>query len=176
MLALFVLSYYGAVNFISLFSIPPSCKAMNVTLLMCAIIEYSHTYHVHRCQWGIIVGCFPFIISGFNSLTCIILHLVKFYMKTLSSAVEQDLCCLAMHLLYKKMTDVGLNYSYNFRWIWQDLSLYWPRGLMDKAPDFGSGDCEFESRRGRHIFLQWTHKMIWWFRGYWNFVNQYHLC
>ena len=25
----------------------------------------------------------------------------------------------------------------------------WPRGLMDKASDFGSEDCEFESRRGR---------------------------
>ena len=24
-----------------------------------------------------------------------------------------------------------------------------PRGLMDKASDFGSEDCEFESRRGR---------------------------
>ena len=24
-----------------------------------------------------------------------------------------------------------------------------PRGLMDKAPDFGSGDCGFESHRGR---------------------------
>ena len=28
-----------------------------------------------------------------------------------------------------------------------------PRGLMDKASDFESEDCEFESRRGR--FLQW---------------------
>ena len=29
-----------------------------------------------------------------------------------------------------------------------------PRGLMDKASDFGSEDCEFESRRGRkyHFF------------------------
>ena len=26
-----------------------------------------------------------------------------------------------------------------------------PRGLMDKASDFGSEDCEFESRRGRSI-------------------------
>ena len=25
----------------------------------------------------------------------------------------------------------------------------WPRGLMDKASDFESEDCEFESRRGR---------------------------
>ena len=25
---------------------------------------------------------------------------------------------------------------------------------MDKAPDFGSGDCEFESRRGRYIFCK----------------------
>ena len=28
-----------------------------------------------------------------------------------------------------------------------------PRGLMDKASDFESEDCEFESRRGRY-FLQ----------------------
>ena len=27
-----------------------------------------------------------------------------------------------------------------------------PRGLMDKASDFGSEDCEFESRRGRDFF------------------------
>ena len=25
-----------------------------------------------------------------------------------------------------------------------------PRGLMDKASDFGSEDCEFESRRGQN--------------------------
>ena len=28
----------------------------------------------------------------------------------------------------------------------------WPRGLMDKASDFESEDCEFESRRGLYIF------------------------
>ena len=27
----------------------------------------------------------------------------------------------------------------------------WPRGLMDKASDFGSEDCEFESRRGQKV-------------------------
>ncbi len=27
-----------------------------------------------------------------------------------------------------------------------------PRGLMDKASDFGSEDCEFESRRGQALF------------------------
>ena len=32
--------------------------------------------------------------------------------------------------------------------------IYRPRGLMDKAPDFGSGDCEFESRRGRYVFCK----------------------
>ena len=29
------------------------------------------------------------------------------------------------------------------------LSPAWPCGLMDKAPDFGSGDCRFESCHGR---------------------------
>ena len=33
-----------------------------------------------------------------------------------------------------------------------EFRLYRPRGLMDKAPDFGSGDCEFESRRGHNVF------------------------
>ena len=28
-----------------------------------------------------------------------------------------------------------------------------PRGLMDKASDFGSEDCEFESRRGRYFII-----------------------
>ncbi|VDM43021.1 unnamed protein product [Toxocara canis] len=27
----------------------------------------------------------------------------------------------------------------------------WPRGLMDKASDFGSEDCRFESCRGRTL-------------------------
>ncbi len=27
----------------------------------------------------------------------------------------------------------------------------WPRGLMDKASDFGSEDCRFESCRGRNF-------------------------
>ena len=27
-----------------------------------------------------------------------------------------------------------------------------PCGLMDKAPDFGSGDCRFESCHGRSLF------------------------
>ena len=31
--------------------------------------------------------------------------------------------------------------------------IQWPRGLMDKASDFESEDCEFESRRGRIIIL-----------------------
>ena len=28
-----------------------------------------------------------------------------------------------------------------------------PCGLMDKAPDFGSGDCRFESCHGRFLFM-----------------------
>ena len=28
-----------------------------------------------------------------------------------------------------------------------------PCGLMDKAPDFGSGDCRFESCHGRFLLL-----------------------
>ncbi len=28
----------------------------------------------------------------------------------------------------------------------------WPRGPMDKAPDYGSGDSRFESWRGRQLF------------------------
>ena len=38
---------------------------------------------------------------------------------------------------------IWLNLSYKFS--------QWPRGLMDKASDFGSEDCEFESRRGRLV-------------------------
>ncbi len=34
----------------------------------------------------------------------------------------------------------------------------WPRGLMDKASDFGSEDCRFESCRGRHkTFFSHSH-------------------
>ena len=35
------------------------------------------------------------------------------------------------------------------------LSPAWPCGLMDKAPDFGSGDCRFESCHGRVVTF-WT--------------------
>ena len=39
--------------------------------------------------------------------------------------------------------------------------LDWPRGLMDKASDFESEDCEFESRRGRpHILKHYYHVTI----------------
>ena len=31
---------------------------------------------------------------------------------------------------------------------------YRPRGLMDKASDFESEDCEFESRRGRILVIK----------------------
>ena len=30
--------------------------------------------------------------------------------------------------------------------------MWWLRGLMDKASDFGSEDCGFDSRRGRFFF------------------------
>ena len=30
----------------------------------------------------------------------------------------------------------------------------WPCGLMDKTPDFGSGDCRFESYHGRSFLLK----------------------
>ena len=33
------------------------------------------------------------------------------------------------------------------------FSHHWPCGLMDKASDFGSEDCEFESRRGRNKYF-----------------------
>ena len=41
-----------------------------------------------------------------------------------------------------------------FMWhvIFKYYCLYRPRGLMDKASDFESEDCEFESRRGRVFF------------------------
>ena len=32
-----------------------------------------------------------------------------------------------------------------------------PRGPMDKAPDFESGDCRFESCRGRNSFFGYTY-------------------
>ena len=35
-----------------------------------------------------------------------------------------------------------------------------PCGLMDKAPDFGSGDCRFESCHGRNIFLCFAEILI----------------
>ena len=35
----------------------------------------------------------------------------------------------------------------------RDTIYRWPRGLMDKASDFESEDCEFESRRGRSFFF-----------------------
>ena len=31
--------------------------------------------------------------------------------------------------------------------------MFRPRGLMDKASDFESEDCEFESRRGQYFYV-----------------------
>ena len=36
---------------------------------------------------------------------------------------------------------------------WNKYVYDWPRGLMDKASDFESEDCEFESRRGRFFLF-----------------------
>ena len=41
-----------------------------------------------------------------------------------------------------------------------DLTM-WACGLMDKAPDFGSGDCRFESCHGRSLtFFRWMQNML----------------
>ena len=37
------------------------------------------------------------------------------------------------------------------------LRIYWPRGPMDKASDFESEDCEFESHRGQGYFVHLGH-------------------
>ena len=34
-----------------------------------------------------------------------------------------------------------------------NMRAFRPRGLMDKASDFESEDCEFESRRGRYLMI-----------------------
>ena len=34
----------------------------------------------------------------------------------------------------------------------------WPRGPMDKASDFESEDCEFESRRGQSFLFEPSHE------------------
>ena len=36
----------------------------------------------------------------------------------------------------------------------KNLRYVWPRGPMDKASDYESGDSRFESWRGRFIFLE----------------------
>ena len=41
-----------------------------------------------------------------------------------------------------------------------------PCGLMDKAPDFGSGDCRFESCHGRSLFSSNGH-FIFWIWSFW---------
>ena len=39
-----------------------------------------------------------------------------------------------------------------------------PRGLMDKASDFESEDCEFESRRGHYLYKTFV---------FWKPLNRY---
>ena len=51
------------------------------------------------------------------------------------------------------------------RWCWakrefDDRRHRRPCGLMDKAPDFGSGDCRFESCHDRNIFLCFAEILI----------------
>ena len=65
----------------------------------------------------------------------------------------------------KGQTAVNMARSINISWgkligsyiLSEPLIAYYnrPRGLMDKASDFESEDCEFESRRGRSIFLSY---------------------
>ena len=52
------------------------------------------------------------------------------------------------------MTSISLELTLTY-WIKSSRlpKMRWPRGLMDKASDFGSEDCEFESRRGRLVFI-----------------------
>lgn len=42
-----------------------------------------------------------------------------------------------------------------------------PRGVMDNAPDFGSGDCGFESRRGRLLFFAFLRRTA---------MSRFHFC
>ena len=56
---------------------------------------------------------------------------------------------------------LSLKSSTHFAWPWSMhyetyLFMLRPRGLMDKASDFESEDCEFESRRGRRTIFWWV--------------------
>ena len=58
---------------------------------------------------------------------------------------HNNICFLPIIILPSSIKDKKAHNS-TLEFLTPDL---WPRGLMDKASDFGSEDCEFESRRGR---------------------------
>ena len=54
--------------------------------------------------------------------------------------------------LYLRAREFGLQIGKNAIYFAEIGNVHSSRGLMDKASDFGSGDCGFESHRGR-LFL-----------------------
>ena len=77
--------------------------------------------------------------------------------------VEPSTFCLldrrSNQLSYGADNTTPLHHKLELRWRWYinvmtrtfSTIKQWPRGLMDKASDFESEDCEFESRRGRFL-------------------------
>ena len=73
------------------------------------------------------------------------------YLKVFASRDRQNEAEFADTLPYKVMACLVEDFNH----------IPWPRGLMDKASDFGSEDCEFESRRGQKV-LSFTLCILLW--------------
>ena len=93
-----------------------------------------HSEPGHRCLC--LEGDFPKATCALNKCCAMIGSFVSFTFHAFTALIPH----FVRAMLY--MTTRGS---------WRVINI-WPRGLMDKASDFGSEDCEFESRRGQFIF------------------------
>ena len=97
-------------------------------------------------MWNASRFCVSSLRRGHANLLCIVPILVYVLPKQ-------------VHQIWSKtcIESIATQVAETKRWLCRPtvLSQAWPCGLMDKAPDFGSGDCRFESCHGRVITF-WT--------------------
>ena len=102
--------------------------------------------HIFLCadakMWNASRFCVSSLRRGHANLLCIVPILVYVLPKQVHQ-VESKTC----------IESIATQVAETKRLLCQPavLSPAWPCGLMDKAPDFGSGDCRFESCHGRVI-------------------------
>ena len=111
-------------------------------------------------MWNASRFCVSSLRRGHANLLCIVPILVYVLPKQVQGNIPKSVHLngiIATQVVFTKRLlggEVGLPHD-------------WPCGLMDKAPDFGSGDCRFESCHGRSksfdmILKETEIGLLWW--------------